>query len=77
MAKKTYYIEVEEQGNSIMLFKIKASSEESAINKAVKAMALNYDFGEVDEDYVKDQIDNNGAILMDEDLEETSVEEDE
>lgn len=77
MAKKTYYIEVEEQGNTIALFKIKASSEKSAINKAVKAMALNYDFGEVDEDYVKDQIDNHGAILMDEELEETGVEEDE
>lgn len=76
MAKKTYYIEVEEQGNTIALFKIKASSEESAINKAVKAMALNYDIGEVGEDYVKDKI-NNGAILWDEDLEETGVEEDE
>ena len=77
MAKKTYYIEVEEQGNTVALFKVKASSQKSAVNKAAKAMTLNYDFGEVDEDYVNDQIDNNGAILMNEDLEETSVEEDE
>ena len=75
--EKTYYIEIERQGWTLAVVKVKAETYEEAELKALKALHANDDLSEIDEDSVKERV-KSGDIdyVIDENGNEIDVEED-
>lgn len=74
---KTYYISIERQGNVMWVVKVKASSYEEAEAKALKAVHLNDDITDIDEETVKDMLQNGDIdFVIDEEGDEIDIEED-
>lgn len=72
----TYYISIERQGSIMWIVKVNASSREEAEAKALKAVHLNDDITEEDEDTVKDMLQNGDIdFVIDEEGDEIDIDE--
>ena len=73
---KTYYIEIERQGNVLWVVRVEANSYQEAELKALKAIHMNDDIYAADEDSVKSMLEN-GEIdyIIDEDGCEIDIDE--
>lgn len=71
---KTYYIQIERQGNTLAVVKVEASSKEEAELKALKAYHATDDISEISKDDAHNILDS-GEIdyILDEDGDETEL----
>lgn len=75
---KTYYISIERQGSIMWVVKVNANSREEAEAKALKAVHLNDDITDIDEETVKDMLQNGDIdFVIDEEGDEIDIEEEE
>lgn len=75
---KKYYISIERQGSIMWVVKVNASSYEEAETKALKAVHLNDDITDIDEETVKDMLQNGDIdFIIDEEGDEIGIDEEE
>lgn len=77
MKKETlYYISIERQGSIMWVVKVNASSREEAEAKALRTVHLNDDITDIDEETVKDMLQNGDIdFVIDEEGDEIDIEE--
>jgi len=75
--EKTYYIQIERQGWTLAVVKVKAKTYEEAEHKALKALHMNDDISEASEESVKASIDSGDIdYVIDENGNEIDTDED-
>lgn len=76
ISKSTHYISIERQGSVMWVVKVNASNREEAEAKALKAVHLNDDITEEDEETVKDMLQNGDIdFVIDEEGDEIDIDE--